>query len=139
MPVIPYHYPPSALLEAKQRITGNDAAYTLQALVHMADRGVPDRHAASKEQNEEEAPPPIQLALEAGEYPDYEDLVEAGCIKYQDPEKYQLGPRPAKEKRGRGKGKGNPVEPPPPPPEPPYDPGWGHHEPPADDGWGDGW
>ncbi|KAF8543923.1 hypothetical protein BDD12DRAFT_873899 [Trichophaea hybrida] len=131
------HHFPSAPPKAKQRTTGNDAAYTLQALVHMADRGVPDRNATSSEKNEEEdPPPPVALALEAGQYPDYEDLIEAGCIKYQDPEKHQLGPRPHKEKRGRGKGKAYSAEPPrPPSPPPPIEPGWGWHGPEPDDGW----
>lgn len=85
-------------------IVGNDAAYTLQALVHLADRGVASRSQSIPE-DEEGSPPQAPMVLEDGEYPDYEDLVEAGCISYLDAEKTQLGPRPPRDKKGKGRRK----------------------------------
>jgi hypothetical protein len=126
--------------------TGNDAAYTLQAFVYLADRGAPVRLNSSSDPTEEETSKetPV-LELQEGEYPDYEDLVESGCITYMDPAKNQLGPRIPNEKKkgsknrnGRGRRQGNQqlnnaVSP---KVAPAVDVRWGSgHTPAVDDGW----
>jgi hypothetical protein len=82
---------------------GNDAAYTLQAFVHLADKGVPPK---SNKETGNDLPNVAETTvtkrtpvLEDDTYAEYEDLVEAGCIRYVDPSKEILGPRPPKEKK----------------------------------------
>jgi hypothetical protein len=98
-------------LSTNNDTTGNDAAYTLQAFVHLADRGVPARvHSSDPADTETINESPVQPPappLQAEDY-DYEDLIASGCIKYMNPGQNQLGPRPPKGKKGnrnrRGKG-----------------------------------
>jgi hypothetical protein len=121
-------------LGTNNETTGNDAAYSLQAFIHLADRGVPkrvhsdpaDAETAKESHVEPQAPPPQPEVF------DYEDLIESGCIKYMDPEQNQLGPRPPREKkkgnrnkRGRGGSRQQGNQNPPAPDTAPV----------ADDGW----
>lgn len=72
----------------------------------MADKGVPVRRPSQDDEDDDVdvKKEPAALVLEAdAEYPDYEELINAGSIKFQDPEKMKLGPRPKKNKRGAGK------------------------------------
>jgi len=82
---------------------GNDAAYTLQAFVHLADKGVPPKSNKKTGNDLPDVAEPTVIkptpVLEDDMYAEYEDLVEAGCIKYVDPSKETLGPRPPKEKK----------------------------------------
>ncbi|KAI5853492.1 hypothetical protein BZA05DRAFT_418276 [Tricharina praecox] len=126
---------------------GNDAAYTLQAFVCLADRGLPpySHQPASPVAvpAEDEIPPATLPEPKEGEYPDYEDLVESGCISYIDPAKNQLGPRPKSGKKGgRARANRDGFEP---PQEPKrtvtaqqiaeVEDGWGTSKPVEDDVW----
>lgn len=80
---------------------GNDAAYTLQAFVRLADRGVPPTPRPVEESTEEEEEEDEVKVTEPAIY-DYEELVQGKCIKYTED---HLGPRPQKSRKSKEKAK----------------------------------